>query len=54
MAKKYKNKDFFAAFDGRGNLLTATIRPTEEEAAKVLRRFNPPVSGFSYRFCRKV
>lgn len=40
----------YAAFDTRGNLLYATIKPTREDAEEALRRFNPPVSGHSYDF----
>ncbi len=48
--KKRKNIEVFAAFDGRGNLLTATIRQTKKEAEDILHRLNPPVDGFSYPY----
>lgn len=50
LAKKRKNREVFAAFDERGNLLTATIRQTKKEAEDILRKFNPPVDGFSYPY----
>lgn len=49
-SKKHKNIEAFAAFDARGNLLSATVRQTKEEADIQLRKFNPPVAGFSYPY----
>jgi hypothetical protein len=52
MKKKPWNKEIkaYAGFDDRGNLLYATIKPTQEEASLITHRFNPPVKGFSYPF----
>ena len=49
-AKARQEIKCFAAFDDRGNVLYATIRPTKDEAAALLRRFNPPVEGYAYPF----
>lgn len=40
----------FAAYDVRGNLLYATIKPTKDEAEEALERFNPRVDGYPYTF----
>lgn len=38
----------FAAFDDRGNLLYATIRPTKEAATEALERMNSRIEGLPY------
>jgi hypothetical protein len=40
----------FAAFNDRGQILYATIKPTRSETESLLTRFNPPVEGHHYPF----
>ncbi|PCI98737.1 MAG: hypothetical protein COB14_07515 [Alphaproteobacteria bacterium] len=54
MSKKKQRKtqeiEAYAAFDGRSNILYATIKSSKEASADTLRKFNPPVEGYSYAF----
>jgi hypothetical protein len=42
--------EYYAAFDWRGNLLTATIKKTRGEATEALQRFNPQIPGQDYPY----
>lgn len=42
--------EYYAAFDRRGQLLTATINTDKMESVKALERFNPRVEGHSYDY----
>ncbi len=53
MAKKKETRaeiPAYAAFDDRGNLLYATIKPDKDSCVKSLHGFNPPVSGHHYPY----
>jgi len=42
--------EYYAAFDRRGQLLTATICKDKAEATRRLERFNPRIEGYEYDF----
>ena len=42
--------EYYAAFDRRGHLLTATINKDKMQSIKALERFNPKVEGQPYDF----
>lgn len=50
MGRKKKYITAYAAYDWRGNLLAATLRPSYDEAQELLHRFNPLVAGFDYPY----
>lgn len=36
----------FAVLDGSGGMVWGTIRPTEDEARAMYRKWNPPINGY--------
>lgn len=46
MVAKPKFKDAYAAFDWKGNILTSTIQLSEIETLRILKKYNPQVTGF--------
>ena len=54
MPAKPKFKDAYAAFDWKGNILTATVTFSKDETLEILNRFNPQVTGFEIPYFIKL